>query len=83
LRADPRAHFLALDNKGTKMSDLRDHLRSAAVLVEHHGGNAEAEAARHAEKWRAKGNKHGYDLWNAIGNAIKAIREQTFQKPEN
>lgn len=74
---------MPLDEELATMADSRDLFHSARMLVEHHGGSAEAEAARHAEKWRAKGNPHGYELWTAIGNAIMTIRQQTFQKPES
>jgi hypothetical protein len=56
------------------MTDSRDILRSAHMLIEHHGDNAGAEAARHAEKWRAKGNQAGHELWSAIVRAIDVLR---------
>ena len=54
-------------------SDL-DILRSASVLIEHHGGDAKLEAATRADAMLAKGDLDGHDVWLRIVQAIDTLQ---------
>ena len=59
------------------MSGDLDLFRAASILIEHYGVDAEEEARRRADEWRAKGNKTGFDIWIAIERAMRDVRDLT------
>jgi len=52
-----------------------DIFRSAAVLIEHYGKNASAEAADRAARFYFEGNSEGADVWSAIMAAVEKIQK--------
>ncbi len=56
-----------------------DILRSAQVLVKHHGENAPIHAAMRADELLKAGDLGGYTVWRRI---IKAVEELQGVEPE-
>jgi hypothetical protein len=54
------------------VSDL-DIYRSAKLLIDRHGDNAELEAARMFDEMTEKNDFEGRRLWRRIGEAIKDL----------
>ena len=48
-------------------------MRSARVLIEHHGDDASVAAMR-ADEWLHRGNIDGFNLWCAIVKAIRVVQ---------
>jgi hypothetical protein len=55
------------------VTDL-DILRSAKVILDHHGPDALTHAARRADALLERGDVQGYELWIAILAVLEAAR---------
>jgi hypothetical protein len=51
-----------------------DILRSAKVVIDHHGPDALIHAARRADALLERGDVQGYELWSAILAVLEAAR---------
>jgi len=72
--ASPCCFFCANLLAGVMLSDL-DILRTAHLMMHEHGGDAELEAATHADRMFRRGDREELLTWFRIWRAIVAMRQ--------